>query len=53
MCLGAALARLEAEVALSALIEQWPGLSFASPTVRYAPDNVMHTLESLPVALSA
>ena len=52
-CLGAALSRLEAEVALSALIKRWPGLCLASPTVRYAPDNVMHTLESLPVALSA
>ena len=52
-CLGAPLARLEADVALSSLVRRWPRLSLGSTAPRYVPDNVMHSLESLTVRLAA
>jgi cytochrome P450 len=53
-CLGAPLARLEAEVALGALLPRFPGLSLAvSPeALRWRPVSVMNGLESLPVRLA-
>jgi cytochrome P450 len=53
-CLGASLARLEAEVALGALLARFPGLSLAvSPEeLRWGPHSLMHGLESLPVRLA-
>jgi cytochrome P450 len=53
-CLGASLARMEAEVALGALLVRFPGLSLAVPAgeVRWRPVSLMHSLESLPVRLS-
>ena len=47
------LARLEAEVALGALLDRFPGLSLAvSPEeLRWGPHSLMHGLESLPVRL--
>jgi cytochrome P450 len=53
-CLGASLARLEAEVALGALLARFPGLSLAVPPeeLRWRPVSLMHGLESLPVRLA-
>jgi len=53
-CLGASLARLEAEVALGALLARFPGLSLAVPPeeLRWRPVSLMHGLESLPVHLA-
>lgn len=52
-CLGAPLARMEAEVALGALLARYPGLSLAvSPAeLRWRPVSLMNGLESLPVRL--
>ncbi|GLW35014.1 cytochrome P450 [Actinoplanes regularis] len=41
-CLGAHLARLEAEIGLSALLRRTPRLSLAEQPVRYADDLVFH-----------
>ena len=53
-CLGAPLARMEAEVALGALLPRFPGMSLAvSPEdLRWRPVSLMHGLESLPVRLA-
>ncbi|MFC5065940.1 cytochrome P450 [Actinomycetospora atypica] len=49
-CLGAALARMEGEVALRALFERFPGLASAgAPTRR--PTRILRGYESLPVTL--
>ncbi len=52
-CLGAPLARMEAEVALGALLARLPGLSLAVPAaeLRWRPVSLMNGLESLPVRL--
>jgi len=50
-CLGAALARLEGQVALSALIARIGRLELAGPAVR-RPTFVLRGLESLPVAVA-
>jgi len=52
-CLGASLARVEAEVALGALFTRFPGLSLAVPPeeLRWRPVSLMNGLESLPVRL--
>ena len=53
-CLGAALARMEAEAAFGALLARFPGLSLAVPVgeLRWRPVSLMHGLESLPVRLA-
>lgn len=53
-CLGAPLARMEAEVALGALVARFPGLSLAIPpeALRWRPVSLMNGLESLPVCLT-
>ena len=53
-CLGAPLARMEAEVALGALFARLPGLSLAVPAaeLRWRPVSLMNGLESLPVRLA-
>ena len=53
-CLGAALARVEAEVALGALLARFPGISLAvrPEELRWRPVSLMHGLESLPVHLA-
>jgi cytochrome P450 len=53
-CLGAPLARMEAEVALGALLARFPETSLAvSPAeLRWRPVSLMNGLESLPVRLS-
>ena len=48
-CLGAALARAEAQIALTALISL-PGLALATDEPRWRPLEALHALESLPVA---
>jgi len=52
-CLGAPLARMEAEVAFGALIERFPKLSLAAAPedLRWRPGSLMHGLEALPVRL--
>ncbi|HEX3712507.1 MAG TPA: cytochrome P450 [Trebonia sp.] len=53
-CLGAALARVEGEVAFGALLARFPELSLAVDPgeLRWRPGSVMHMLESLPVRLA-
>jgi cytochrome P450 len=53
-CLGAPLARMEAEVAHGALLARFPGLSLAVPAaeLRWRPVSLMNGLESLPVRLA-
>lgn len=54
-CLGAPLARMEAEVALGALLTRFPGISLAIPPeeLRWRPVSLMNGLESLPVRLAS
>ena len=53
-CLGAALARMEAEVALGALLARFPHLSLAAAPdeLRWRRTSLMNGLESLPVRLA-
>jgi cytochrome P450 len=53
-CLGAPLARMEAEVAFGALLARFPGMSLAVPPeeLRWRPVKVLNGLESLPVRLA-
>jgi cytochrome P450 len=53
-CLGAPLARMEAEVAFGALLARFPRISLAVPPeeLRWRPVSVMNGLESLPVRLT-
>jgi cytochrome P450 len=53
-CLGAPLARMEAEVALGALLDRFPRMSLALPPseLRWRPVILMNGLESLPVCLT-
>jgi cytochrome P450 len=50
-CLGAPLARMEAEVAFGALLERFPKLDLAAAPqdLRWRPGSLMHGLEALPV----
>jgi cytochrome P450 len=48
-CLGAGLARLEAEVGLTALLRGLPGLAHGDEPVRYADDLVFHGPARLPL----
>ena len=50
-CLGAALARMELQEALGALLRRLPGLRLAVPEseLRFKPGLVVRSLESLPV----
>ncbi|MFF9912396.1 cytochrome P450 [Streptomyces sp. NPDC013457] len=54
-CLGAALARLEAQIAIPAIFERFPDLSLAVPRdeVTYAENWLLRGLVSLPVELGA
>jgi cytochrome P450 len=53
-CLGAPLARMEAEVAFGALLARFPGMSLAVPpeNLRWRPVSLTNGLESLPVHLA-
>jgi cytochrome P450 len=48
-CLGAALARAEAEVMLEALARRWPDLALAEGTLRWRQRGPFRGLEALPV----
>jgi cytochrome P450 len=52
-CLGAPLARLEAEIAFGGLLERFPDMTLAVPpdALRWRPSTLIHGLESLPVRL--
>lgn len=50
-CLGAPLARLEAEIALRAIIERFPRLALATEVPEFRPNPVLRGLVSLPVSL--
>jgi cytochrome P450 len=54
-CLGAPLARMEAEVALGALLARFPRMSLAVPPreLRWRPVSPMNGLEALPVRLAS
>jgi len=51
-CLGAPLARLEAEIALPALVRRLPRLRVTTDDLRWQPTMLSRGLESLPVALA-
>jgi pimeloyl-[acyl-carrier protein] synthase len=51
-CLGAQLARLEAQIAIPALIRRFPHLRRAADTVTWRPAAVLRGLESLPLILN-
>jgi cytochrome P450 len=52
-CLGAPLARLEAEIAFGALLDRFGSMELAVPTesLRWRPSTLIHGLEALPVRL--
>jgi cytochrome P450 len=50
-CLGAPLARLEAQVALGSLLRRHPTLSLATDRVAWRPSSTLRGLEALPVRL--
>jgi hypothetical protein len=51
-CLGAPLARLEGQIAISALLTRHPGLTLATPEPQWRPSITLRGLTSLPVALA-
>jgi cytochrome P450 len=53
-CVGAPLARLEAEIAFTMLLERFGGIRLAVPpeSLRWRPSSLIHGLESLPVRLA-
>jgi pimeloyl-[acyl-carrier protein] synthase len=48
-CIGAPLARAEAQIAINAVIQRFPGLTLHSPEVEWIPNPVFRSLEALPV----
>jgi len=50
-CLGAALARLEAEIALEALVRRFPQMSHDPTAVRYSDALIGRGIAALPVTL--
>jgi cytochrome P450 len=50
-CLGAPLARVEGQIALSALVRRFPGISLVTQTPSYKENIVLRGLAELPVAL--
>ena len=51
-CLGAQLARLEGRIALGMLVQRFPHLRLASPSVRWRRLSFLRGVEKLPVGLS-
>ena len=52
-CLGAALARTEAEIAINSLVQQLPNLKLASDKLEWRKNIVLRGLKALPVTFSA
>ena len=50
-CLGAELARLEGEIALSTIVRRFPHLRLTGQALRWRPAPVLRGLEALPLAL--
>jgi cytochrome P450 len=50
-CLGAPLARLEGQIALSTLVRRFPQVQLATTDLRWRPAPVLRGLESLPITL--
>ena len=48
-CLGAALARLEGQIAFGALVRRFPHLRLATDEVEWRPNATLHGLKALPV----
>jgi len=48
-CLGASLARLEAEIAFGALLERVPRLALAREALSHRPNMILRGLNALPV----
>jgi cytochrome P450 len=51
-CLGAPLARVEAEIAFGSLLKQFTNLLLASETIEYFPSQVFRGLNALPVTFA-
>jgi cytochrome P450 len=53
-CLGAPLARLEAEIAFTALLDRFAAIELAAPaeSLRWRPSTLIHGLDALPVRLT-
>jgi cytochrome P450 len=51
-CLGAQLARLEGEIALSRIVRRFPKLALATDDLTWRPAPILRGLEALPVTLS-
>jgi len=51
-CLGAPLARVEAEIAFGSLLKQFTDLNLASETIEYFPSQVFRGLNALPVTFA-
>jgi cytochrome P450 len=51
VCLGAPLARLEGEIAIRALVREFPKMRLAEQTLRYRPASVLRGLEALLVTV--
>lgn len=52
-CLGAPLARIQAEAAIGTLLRRCPGLALATEDVQYRPNAALRGLESLLVTITA
>ena len=51
-CLGAPLARLEGQIAISTLLQRFPKLALATDSITYCDNFVFRGLEELPVLLA-
>jgi cytochrome P450 len=51
-CLGAALARIEGELAIGALLQRFPNLQLGDAPLRYRANPVLRGLEALPVTVA-
>jgi cytochrome P450 len=51
-CLGAALGRMEAQIALATLVSRWPCLRLGAQTVQWRANHGLRGLVSLPISLS-
>ena len=51
-CLGAALARLEGEIAIGTLLRRLPGLALAPAELSHRPHFILRGLSALPVTTS-